>query len=84
MVKSIKKTATIAAIVLCMVSCKSSYYQVYEVSTDNLKTQDNSLVYENEDCKVLYNLWSLDGELRFAVQNKTDKDIFVNMGQSFT
>lgn len=41
MVKSIKKTATIAAIVLCMVSCKSSYYQVYEVSTDNLKTQDN-------------------------------------------
>lgn len=83
MVKSIKKTATLAAIALCMVSCKSSYYQVYEVSTDNLKTQDNSLVYENEDCKVLYNLWSLDGELRFAVQNKTDKDIFVNMGQSF-
>lgn len=83
MVTSIKKAALGVAIALGMVSCKSSYYQVYEVSTDNLKTQDNSLVYENEDCKVLYNLWSQDGEVKFAVENKTDKDIFINMGQSF-
>lgn len=72
-----------AVSVLCLSSCKSYFYQVYDVSTDGLKLQDNSLVYENEDCKVLYNLWSNDGELKFAIINKTDKDIFVNMGQSF-
>lgn len=64
-------------------SCKSYYYQVYDVDCDNMKTQDNSLVFENEDCKVLYNLWSNNGELKFAILNKTDKDIFVNMGQTF-
>lgn len=80
---SIMKVAMVAAIGLCMASCKSYYYQVYDVSSNNLKQQDNSLVYENENCKVLYNLWSNNGKLKFAILNKTDKDIFVNMGQSF-
>lgn len=74
----------VAAIYLSVVvSCQSTFYQVYEVDTDNLKQQENSLVYENDDCKVLYNLWSNGGEVKFAVLNKTDKDIFINMGQSF-
>lgn len=76
--------ATLVAIMgLCMTSCKNYYYQVYDVGMNNLKKQNNSLVFENEDCKVLYNLWSNNGALRFAVMNKTDKDIFINMGQSF-
>ncbi len=72
-----------AIVGFCVTSCGSYYYQVYNVGTKDMKTEDNSLVYENEDCKVLYNLWSNDGELRFAILNKTDKDLFVNMGQSF-
>lgn len=83
MKKSIIKVALFAAIALSVSSCKSYYYQVYDVSSNNLKLQENSLVYENEDCKVLYNLWSNNGKLKFAIINKTDKDIFVNMGQSF-
>lgn len=77
------KLAIMAIVGFCMTSCKSYYYQVYDVGTKDMKTEDNSLVYENEDCKVLYNLWSNNGELKFAILNKTDKDIFVNMGQSF-
>lgn len=83
MKKSILKVAMALVIGLCVTSCKSYFYQVYDVSSNNLKQQDNSLVYENEDCKVLYNLWSNNGQLKFAFLNKTDKDIFVNMGQSF-
>lgn len=81
--KSIAKTAIVAAVALWLSSCTSYFYQVYDVSTDGLKQQDNSLVYENDDCKVLYNLWSNNGELKFAIINKTGRDIFVNMGQSF-
>lgn len=78
------KLVMVAAIYLSViVSCQSTFYQVYEVDTDNLKQQENSLVYENEDCKVLYNLWSNGGEIKFAVVNKTDRDLFINMGQSF-
>lgn len=65
-----KKAVLFAAIGLCMASCKGYYYQVYDVSSNNTKMQDNSLVYENEDCKVLYNLWSNNGKLRFAILNK--------------
>lgn len=45
--------------------------------------KDNSLVYENEDCRVIYNLWSEDGNMGFVFQNKTDKDLFLILPQTF-
>ncbi len=71
------------ALGLGMTSCKSAFFQVYEVESDNLKQQVNSLVFENEDCKLFYNLWSNNGKVTFTMLNKTDKDIFVNLSQSF-
>lgn len=82
MIKTLKYLA-VFAVVLLMASCNQLYYQVYDLQTDNLTQRDNSLIYENEDCKVMYNLWSNRGEVRFAIYNKTDKDIFVNMEQTF-
>lgn len=69
--------------VICFSSCMSNFYQVYSVETNGAKQIDNSLVFENEDCKVLYNLWSNNGKVNFAFYNKTDKDIFINLGQTF-
>ena len=40
--------------VVCFSSCMSNFYQVYSVDTNGAKQIDNSLVFENEDCKVLY------------------------------
>ena len=70
------------ATTLCS-SCNPVFYQVYEVKSNALKQTDNSLVYENEDLKVMYNLWSAGGSMNFIVQNKTDRDLFLDMGQSF-
>ena len=64
-------------------SCSQIFYQVYEVKSNALKQSDNSLVYENEDLKVMYNLWSAGGSMNFIVQNKTNRDLFLDMGQSF-
>ena len=64
-------------------SCSSTFYQVYEVKSNALKQTDNSLVYENEDLKVMYNLWCSGGSMNFIVQNKTGRDLFLDMGQSF-
>lgn len=47
-----------------------------------MKIQDSCIVYENEDCKVMYNLWSENGLVKFAIFNKTNSDIFVDMTQS--
>lgn len=70
-------------IALCLTSCSKTFYQVYEVNSDNMTHEDNSLVYENEDCQVMYNLWSENGAVSFIFMNKTDKDIFINLGQTF-
>ena len=56
---------------------------MYEVKSPNLTNKDNSMIFENEDCKVLYNLWSEDGSMAFIFENKTDKDLFVDMTQTF-
>jgi hypothetical protein len=85
-----KKTGTslaslLIATAICFgfTSCKQLYYQVYEVNSDSLNQKDNSLVYENNDLKVMYNLWGENGSVGFIVQNKTDKDLFLDMGQTF-
>ncbi len=68
---------------ICLTSCSKTMYQVYEVKSPDLSIKDNSMVYENEDCKVLYNLWAYNGTIEFLFENKTDKDIFINMSQTF-
>ena len=79
------KTLAMMVVVACMglTSCKQLYYQVYDVKSDALKQEDNSLVYENSDLKVMYNLWGVDGSVGFILQNKTDKDLFVDMDKTF-
>lgn len=73
----------IFAIATSMTSCKQFYYQVYDVKSNSLSQQDNSLVYENEDLKVMYNLWGENGAVGFILLNKTNDDIFVDMDRTF-
>lgn len=82
MKKNIFKKLAFCMLAISLSSCSSYYYQVYTVDS-NLKQKGNSLVYENEDCYINYNLWSYNGEVKFAITNKTDKDMFINMGQTF-
>lgn len=68
---------------LFSVSCTQSFYQIYTMNSKDLKMQDNSLLFENADCQVSYNFWSDGGYVSFAFINKTDRDIFINMNESF-
>ena len=36
------------------VSCSQNFYQVYTMDSNDLKMQDNSLLFENADCQVSY------------------------------
>lgn len=66
-----------------MTSCTQNFYQVYDVKSTNLTEKDNSMVFENSDLRILYNLWSNNGSMGFIVQNLTDKDLFIDMTQTF-
>lgn len=65
------------AVSLCCHHAGKVFYQVYTVEAPGSVEKENALVYENEDCKVMYNLWSEDGYIGFIFKNKTDKDLFV-------
>lgn len=79
-----KKLLFILSLTLIMCACApKSYYQLYKVSTDELELKNDLLTYENEYCIISYNLWGENGDLSFLLYNKTDKDMFVIMPQSF-
>jgi hypothetical protein len=80
-----KKILFPAIIAMIMTSCASkSYYQVYKaMPVNNLVIIDNLLVYEDKNCKVSYNLWGEGGNIGFQFFNKSDRNIYLNLGESF-
>ena len=64
-------------------SCDPVKYQVFEVQYPGMTMKDNSVVYENQDCRISYNLWSENGSMEFIFRNQSEKDIFIDMSQSF-
>ena len=67
-----------------MTSCTSYFYQVYQVApSSDIKTTNGLLVYEDSNCQVSYNFWGEKGNIGFNFYNKTDKDIYLNLGDSY-
>ena len=81
--KNLFKLVCVVVTSVLSVSCSQNFYQVYTMDSNDLKMQDNSLLFENADCQVSYNFWSDGGYVSFAFKNKPDKDIFINMNESF-
>lgn len=77
------KNLVFLSLVLLFSSCSTLYYQVYTVKSDNVKEQGNALVYENDDCQIIYNLWCDGGRSGFIFFNKTDKNIFIDLNKCF-
>ena len=75
--------AVLIAVVLT--SCvTTSYFQVYKATlTNKTISKDSLLVFEDENCKVTYDLWDDGGNIGFKFYNKTDKNIYLNLEESF-
>ncbi|MFC2128483.1 hypothetical protein ACFLRR_01275 [Bacteroidota bacterium] len=75
----------VALFALILSSCfPTSYFQVYKVKpTDKTTLYGNNMIYEDENCKVFYNLWNDGGNIGFRFYNKTDKNIYLNLEESF-
>jgi hypothetical protein len=80
-----KKLLFTALISILLTSCSTtSYFQVYKSSpSDKLVLKDNNLFFEDENCKVSYNLWNEGGNIGFQFFNKTDKSIYLNLDECF-
>ena len=82
---SAKKIIFAAIIAAILASCTTTnYYQICKVvPVKPFEIASDSLVYEDENCKVYYNFWGNGGNMVFEVYNKTDKNIYLNMAESF-
>jgi hypothetical protein len=82
---SIARTILLFFAPFVLSSCAiKNFYQVYQVqTTPDIVSQQSQLVYEDENCIVSYNLWGNGGNIGFQFYNKTDKDILLNLGESF-
>ncbi|MFN4762928.1 hypothetical protein ACKGJN_07390 [Gillisia sp. Q332] len=66
-------------------SCASDvYYQVYKAeATGAMEQRENALIYEDDNSRILYNLWKEGGNIGFQFYNKTDEPISLHLNKSF-
>lgn len=92
--KIFTKCLSVAAIILVLSSCKSTYtaletfYQVAqttltEASMARYDVSINAYVYEDENVRIVYDLWSVGGVSCCNVINKTDEIIYLDTDKSF-
>lgn len=78
-------TQTMIAIlaIFALSSCSKEFYQVLTAESKSVETQQTGMVYEDENCKITYNLWAPHGNAGFIFYNKTDKNIIVDLKECF-
>lgn len=77
-----KRLVSLLSVVL-LSSCTKSIYHVASVQSEQVKSIENDFLFENEDLKVVYNLWEPGGRMRFLVYNKTDQPLYIDWSKSF-
>ncbi|NLJ01803.1 MAG: hypothetical protein GX371_11755 [Bacteroidales bacterium] len=80
-----KHSFLIVLALVCLSSCAPKvYYQVYKATpVEQLVVEEDALVYEDENCEVVYNLWAEGGNIGFSFFNKTDQNIYLDKAASF-
>ena len=73
-----KKLVLLSAMAIFASCSTTSYYQVYETSSNG-----SSTLFEDANCKIVYDLWSHGGNAGFTILNKTEKPITLKLDESF-
>jgi hypothetical protein len=62
---------------------ESKFFQAYKATPENGNLSENSVIFEDDNFKVFYNLWAEGGDIGFHIYNKTDDNITINVDKSF-
>lgn len=66
---------------LSFFGCKT-YVQVFETKADNVKTVDQTYVFENDSLSITYNLWRQKGLMQFTIYNKLNVPLYIDWRKS--
>lgn len=71
-------------LIIFLASCaETNYYQVFRAIPENGTLKNNSIIFEDKNCTVSYNLWSEGGDIGFSIYNKTDADLTIDLTKTF-
>ena len=73
---------------MMFVSCAQvyKYVQVFDAqpsANSNIRTERGGMLYEDDQCILFYSFWADGGDASFAIFNKTDKVMYVDLSKSF-
>ena len=78
------KKVIIPFITAILISCApTNFYQVYKTNINNGTMTKNTIVFEDKNCIVSYNLWAEEGNIGFNIYNKTENDLTINLTKTF-
>ena len=69
----------------CLTACSSSYYQqIATLKSEQVRIKDDGeFVAETPEFSISYNFWSQLGGVNFSIINKSDKDIYFRVSESY-
>lgn len=80
-----KRFLLLIAVCTALSSCApTTYFQMYQTQPiTDITMRDNCMVYEDENCEILYNFWKEYGEIGFVFYNKTMENIYLHLDECF-
>ena len=80
-----KRFAFIIAVCVSLSSCApTTYYQLYQTQPiTDITIHEDCMVFEDENCQVLYNFWKEYGEIGFVFYNKTTENLYLHLDECF-
>ncbi len=70
----------------CMTWKSYTFYQVCKatpVDASHITNTQTGMMYEDDNCAILYSFWAESGNAGFTILNKTDKVMFIDLMQTF-
>jgi hypothetical protein len=80
------RTLTLLFLGILVISCNptKTYFQIYKTKSETVKkTNNNSIAFEDNNCRIEYNLWENNGNAGFSFFNKTNETVYLLLDESF-
>lgn len=73
-----------ALALLVLTSCNQQFYQIATLSSEQVTMNDNGHFMDTHgDFCISYDFWSENGQVCFTIFNNSDKDIYLDLSQSY-
>jgi hypothetical protein len=70
-------------VILFVASSATKSYQVFKAESENGTVTQSAITFEDNNCRIEYDLWKEGGEIGFYCYNKTDNNLTIVLDKTF-